>query len=170
MKIDLQDILVRTVFNLSKNVLSDAEVKVLEKGLDYAPIQSKINESELMTDSENFCRQMRLNWVFRNEPTPSFSDTPAFKTKSSGNPPKGHPCMEVYLSQVEKELFELCRFTFGLFQLYKRRIDCNKKFGRCSQYNNQNSWQRFLRSSFGEKWLYISFRITIEGWKHIPGR
>ena len=72
-----------TVFNLSKKVLSDAEIKVLEKGLDYAPIQNKINEPELRRDFENFCRQMRLKWFFRNEPTPSFSETPAFKTKLS---------------------------------------------------------------------------------------
>ena len=62
---------------------------------------------------------MNLNWgeilkifakkwdFFRNEPTPSFSETPAFKTKLSWNPPKGEPCLEVYLRQVEKELFEL---------------------------------------------------------------
>ena len=36
-----------TVFNLSKKVLSNAEIKALEKGLDYAPIQNKINEPEL---------------------------------------------------------------------------------------------------------------------------
>ena len=30
-----------TVFNLSQKVLTDSEIKVLEKGLDYAPIQSK---------------------------------------------------------------------------------------------------------------------------------
>ena len=96
-----------TVFNLSEKVLSDAEIKVLEKGLDYTPIQNKINEPELRRDYEDFCRQMRLKWFFRNEPTPSFSETPAFKTKSSWNSPKVHPCLEVYLSQVEKELFEL---------------------------------------------------------------
>ena len=73
-----------TVFNLSKKVLSDAEIKVLEKGLDYVPIQNKINESELTQDFENFCRQMRPKLFFRNEPTPSFSETPGFKTKSSG--------------------------------------------------------------------------------------
>ena len=33
-----------TVFNLSKNILTDIGIKVLEKGLDYAPIQNKINE------------------------------------------------------------------------------------------------------------------------------
>ena len=42
-----------TVFNLSKRVLSETEIKILEKGLDYAPIQRKINEPELKTDFRN---------------------------------------------------------------------------------------------------------------------
>ena len=33
-----------TIFNLSHRVLSDTEIKILEKGLDFAPIQRKINE------------------------------------------------------------------------------------------------------------------------------
>ena len=32
------------IFNLSHKVLSDAEIKVFEKGLDFVPIQRKINE------------------------------------------------------------------------------------------------------------------------------
>ena len=56
---------------------------------------------------------MRLKYFFRNEPTLSFNETPAFKTKSSWNPPKGHPCLEVYLSEVEKELFELAVSNLG---------------------------------------------------------
>ena len=99
--------LLDTVFNLSKKILSDVENKVLEKGLDYALIQSKINEPESKRDFENLCRQMRLKWFFRNELTPSFSKTPAFKTNLFWNPLKGHPCLEVYLSQVEKEPLEL---------------------------------------------------------------
>ena len=83
---------------------------------------------------------------FCDEPTPFFSKIPAFKTKLSWNPPKGEPCLEVYLRQVEKELFWTCRSTFGLFQLYKKRMDSNKKFGRWSQHNNQKSLQRFLCS------------------------
>ena len=39
-----------TIFNLTRNVLTDSEIKVLEKGLEYAPIQSKINEPELRND------------------------------------------------------------------------------------------------------------------------
>ena len=44
-----------TVFNLSEKVLTDIEIKVLEKGLDYAPMQNKINEPELRKDLEEFC-------------------------------------------------------------------------------------------------------------------
>ena len=43
-----------TIFNLSHGVLSDAEIKVLEKGLDFAPVQRKINETDLTEDFEEF--------------------------------------------------------------------------------------------------------------------
>ena len=49
-----------TIFNLSHRVLTDTEIKVLEKGLDFAPIQRKINEPELRRDFNEFCRRMRL--------------------------------------------------------------------------------------------------------------
>ena len=35
-----------TVFNLSRKALTDTEIKVLEKRLDFAPIQRKLNEPE----------------------------------------------------------------------------------------------------------------------------
>ena len=35
------------VFNLSGRVLSEYEIKVLEKGLDFVPFQRKVNEPEL---------------------------------------------------------------------------------------------------------------------------
>ena len=62
-----------TVFNLSKRVPSGIEIKILEKGLDYSPIQRKINEPELRSDFEEFCRRMRLKWHFRNEPFENFT-------------------------------------------------------------------------------------------------
>ena len=37
----------KTVFNLSKKNLTEAETKVLEKGLDFAPIQKTLNEPEV---------------------------------------------------------------------------------------------------------------------------
>ena len=80
-----------TVFNLSKKVLSYMEIKVLEKGLDYTPIQNKINEQDLRRDIEDFARRMRLKWHLRNELTSSFSGHPSFTPKSSWKPPKGNP-------------------------------------------------------------------------------
>ena len=36
------------------------KIKILEKGLDYALIQTKINEPELRRDFEDFARRIRL--------------------------------------------------------------------------------------------------------------
>ena len=60
-----------TVFNLSKRVLSEHEIKVLEKGLDFAPIQRKINEPELREDFEELTHENQME--FRNEPSQDFS-------------------------------------------------------------------------------------------------
>ena len=83
-----------TIFNLSDRVLSDAEMKLLEKGLDFAPIQRKINELELREDFEEFYGRMGVKWHFRNEPLECFSKNPAFSPKSSCKPPEGHPNLE----------------------------------------------------------------------------
>ena len=96
-----------TVFNLSQRVLTETEIKVLEKDLDYAPIQKKINKLELRKDFSEFCRRIRSKWYFRNDPTPQFSEVPCFKTKSSWRHPNGHPALEIFLSKVEKDLFDI---------------------------------------------------------------
>ena len=44
-----------TVFNLSNKFLSNTEIRILEKGLDFAPIQSKINEPKLRRKFKEFC-------------------------------------------------------------------------------------------------------------------
>ena len=79
------------MFNLSKKVLTDFEIKVLGKGLDYAAIQNKIDETKLRRNFKEFCRRMRHKWHFHNEPTPYFKETPVFAPKSTWKPPKGHP-------------------------------------------------------------------------------
>ena len=95
-----------TVFDLSRRVISEDEIKVLEKGLDFAPVRNKLNEPELRKGFDKFCQQMRTKWHFRNEPSENVSAIPAFRSKSSWKPPTGHPNLEVFLSSVEKELFE----------------------------------------------------------------
>ena len=93
-----------TLFNLSHRVLTETEIKVLEKGLDYAPIQEKLTEPEFRKDFSEFCQCMRNKWYFRNEPTPQFSEVPCIKTKSLWRRPNGHPALEIFLSKVEKTL------------------------------------------------------------------
>ena len=88
------------VFNLSHRVLTETEIKVLEKGWDYAPIQKKINEPEFRKDFSEFCWRMRNKWYFRNEPTPQFSEVPCFKTKSSWRLPNDHPALEIFLFDI----------------------------------------------------------------------
>ena len=39
----------------SNKVLSDTEIRVLEKGLDFAPTENELNEPELRRDFEEFC-------------------------------------------------------------------------------------------------------------------
>ena len=52
---------------------------------------------------------MRIKWHCRNEPSDKFSERPAFSPKSSWKPPLSHPNLEVFLRQVESELFEITK-------------------------------------------------------------
>ena len=56
-----------SVFNLSKIVLFETEIKVLEKGLGFSSTPSFINEADLQRDFDDFARKMRCKWYFMNE-------------------------------------------------------------------------------------------------------
>ena len=73
--------------------------------MDFAPIQKSINEPKLSKDSEDFSRRMHIRWNFREQSSEDFSDKPAFRSKSNWKPPPGHPGLELFLSQLEKEIF-----------------------------------------------------------------
>ena len=73
----------KTVLNLSQRVLSKIEIQVLEKGLDFAPIQKSLNEPELRNDFEEFSRRMHIRWNYRDQPSEDFSGKPAFRPKST---------------------------------------------------------------------------------------
>ena len=72
-----------TVFNLSKKVLTETEIGVLERGLGFVPTPNLINEENLRWDFDDFSRKMRCKWYFRNKISANFSEVPAFKPKYS---------------------------------------------------------------------------------------
>ena len=78
---------------------------MLEKGLDFAPLQRTLNEPELRKEFEEFCRRMRCKWHFCNEASKTFSEITAFRSKSSWLSPKGHASLEIFFSQLKEELF-----------------------------------------------------------------
>ena len=49
---------------------------------------------------------MYIKWNFRDEPSEDFSDKPIFRPKSSQKLPPGHPGLDLFLSQIEKDIFE----------------------------------------------------------------
>ena len=100
-----------TVFNHNHKVFTETEIKVLKRGLDFAPTQKCINEPELRKDFVEFCRKMLIKWHFRNEITEDFSTIPIFPPKSNWTPPVGYPNLEMFLSELEKELFEDDNFS-----------------------------------------------------------
>ena len=58
-----------TVLKLSQKVLTETEIKVLERGLRFVPTLNLINEAGLQRDSEDCSRKMKCRWHFRNEPS-----------------------------------------------------------------------------------------------------
>ena len=74
--------------------------------MDFSPVQRSLNEPELWKEFEQFARRTCIKWNFRNEPSESSSDKPAFRPKSSWKPPPGHLGLELFSSQIEKDIFE----------------------------------------------------------------
>ena len=100
------------VFDLSSKEI-DIEINILEKGLNFAPVSNKINEPELRKDFEEFCRRTRIKWYCRNDISENFSEKSGFTSKSKWKLPQGHPSLYVFLSQIDKELFELAEWPFN---------------------------------------------------------
>lgn len=63
------------------------DIKILEKGLDYAHIENQNNEPELQKEFEEFCRKMCLKWYLRNETTVNSSKTRSIRYKFLWKPP-----------------------------------------------------------------------------------
>lgn len=88
------------ITNLSSKTLTNAQNRILTKGLTYIP-SSRIKQNTIDNALTQFERSNRIKFFFRNsepqEPHP-------FKPKSSWVPPKSSPIVEQYLERVHKEI------------------------------------------------------------------
>ena len=90
------------VINLSKRNLSENEISLLSKGLNFIPTCNKVDVARLKLELEQFGRMLRLKWHFRNDKR----DIPInpFKAKSTFNPRNKDAAIEIYLSSLEEKL------------------------------------------------------------------
>ena len=65
---------------------------------------------------------MRIKWHFRNEISEDFSTTPVFRPKFNWTPSLGHPNLEMFLSDLENELFEGSNFSRFHQQNFRQMI------------------------------------------------
>ena len=93
------------VFNLSKRQLSESEISLLSKGLEFIPTPKSVNRVKLKEELQVFGRKLRLKWHFRNEES-SGTFNP-FRRKSKFNPKGKDAAIEIYLSRLEEEILGL---------------------------------------------------------------
>ena len=107
----------KNVVNLSKRVLSTAEISLLSKGLKFIPTPNSINIAKIKENLEVFGRKLRLKWHFRNQD--NFSPIDPFVEKSRFNP-KSDSMIEVYLSCLEDRIVKMAEnFKPSFYNLTK---------------------------------------------------
>ena len=75
------------VFNFSHRALTDREIRVLDKGLNFVLTTEKLDRFQIKIDLERLGREIKLKMHFKTEPTVAFSEKPAFRVSSKWTPP-----------------------------------------------------------------------------------
>ena len=71
--------------------MTETEIQIVERGLGFAPTPTKINETDLRSEFNEFSKTISSKWFFQNEPSEKVCEKLPFLIKSSWNPPNGHP-------------------------------------------------------------------------------
>ena len=100
-------------------MLNQIEHKVLETDLDCPPNHRKVKLPELHKNFEEFWA-WEFKWIYRNEFSKDFSVVPVFYLKPSCKPPLGDCNMQVFLSQVESEIFKENQNSLHYFKISKK--------------------------------------------------
>ena len=91
-----------TVINLSSSSITDAEHKLLSKGLNFCPTPPQVNQVVLSQDLTEYYRRIRLSeFFFDSAPY----DQEPFRVKSTWVPPKNRvPALETYVQAVSAQI------------------------------------------------------------------
>ena len=92
--------------NLSTVDLSEAEVKLISKGLSFCPTPQKIDLIELKADLEDFSRRFRLKEYFDSRESSNYvSDPNPFKKKNSWTPNKDRDLgLELFIQLLKGDI------------------------------------------------------------------
>ena len=142
--------------------MSPLEIKVLGKGLGFSPTPSSINEVDLRRDISDSSRKMRCKWFFRNERQENVSEISEFKSKSTWNPPKGAPALELFLCHTEKDILSILSGKATNYNLSKkyltRRSHADK--GSAMVVWRRNDYLKETERQVSDEKIYKKNRIT----------
>ena len=95
----------KNVVNLSKRNLTDSEISLLSKGLNFIPTSNRIDKAKLKRELEALGRMLRLKSHFRNEEKDF--DPEKFKPKSTFNPCNKDTAIEIYMGSLEEKQMKI---------------------------------------------------------------
>ena len=90
----------KNVVNLSRSNLTDSEISLLSKGLNFVPTSTTIGKAKLKMQLEALAGILRLKWYLKNQENEF--DLDHFKPKSSFNSRNRNAAIEIYMSSFEK--------------------------------------------------------------------
>ena len=109
----------QNVFNLSGRVLTENEIKVLDKGLNFVPTPEKLDRLQIKNDPEKLARDIKLRMFYQNDLPSLFSENTAFKIPSSWTPPSRDMQLELYLNEIEDKLININESRKSYPNLYR---------------------------------------------------
>jgi hypothetical protein len=115
------------VINLSDILITEAQEKVLEKGLSFCPSPGRPDFSEIWLDIKEFHRKLEVKKFFQDNPT---EETPSvkrkFSPKSSWRPPVPNKTLETYYRAIKNGLIkESMKYLKIGKDNFQKKIDCS---------------------------------------------
>lgn len=92
------------IVNRSNKALTESQIRVLAKGLKFAP--SSLRESHYEDSIARLSRTIRIRSYFHDDSAP-IEHPPPFRKKSTWMPPPAHPHIEEYLSTLPARISEI---------------------------------------------------------------